>query len=191
MKPYDDLCANADGFFETVLSRRRDDMLCASGCDGCCQVQLSVCAVEADAVRRALGSLDAKTKSALRLKADALAESGATSDPAPPCVMLDADGRCAVYEGRPLVCRTHGLPLMYADAPDVPVDALTASAERLLVWCDLNFTKRPPERADVLDGDRLNGALALVNRAFAESATEGSADAPARFSLVALVQNVC
>ena len=194
MKAYEDLRANASAFFEMVYARRSADMTCEQGCDACCYVQLTVCAVEADAIRSALSALDENEKRTLRERAVAMDVDSDAGDGA--CVMLGRQG-CTVYEARPLVCRTHGLPIAYTDAPDVPVDALldaksVGAERRTLTWCELNFEEHQPAREDVLDGDRLNQALAMVNRAFESESREQEAEqAGERFSLVALVQNVC
>jgi hypothetical protein len=84
-----------------------------------------------------------------------------------PCVMLDGDGHCVVYDGRPLVCRTQGLPLRY------PVGAFRGDEVSAhggdgseLVWCPLNFTKAPPRKEDVVDAERIDSILAVVNLRF-------------------------
>ena len=72
------------------------------------------------------------------------------------CPML-IDDRCAIYESRPLICRTQGLPLL--------LEAEDGGAE--VDFCPLNFTA--PEATNDLDEahlvplDDLNLKLALVN----------------------------
>lgn len=98
------------------------------------------------------------------------------------CVMLEDDGRCAVYASRPLVCRSQGLALAYP-SDVVPVEAVRARAgDKALVWCPLNFTTRPPTGADVLDAGRLDEALAVLNRA-----SVGTRDPLTRWALRDLV----
>ena len=94
----------------------------------------------------------------------------ALADDAPErCVMLEDDGRCAIYASRPLVCRSQGLALAYP-SDVVPVEAVRARAgDKALVWCPLNFTAHPPTGADVLDAGRLDEALAVLNRALVET----------------------
>ncbi len=67
------------------------------------------------------------------------------------------DDRCAVYESRPLICRTQGLPLL--------IEAEDGEAE--VDFCPLNFTA-PDAVADLDEThlvplDELNLKLALVN----------------------------
>lgn len=72
------------------------------------------------------------------------------------CPMLVED-RCAIYQSRPLICRTQGLPLL--------VEAEDGGAE--VDFCPLNFTGE--SAVDDLDEDHLvpldnlNLKLALVN----------------------------
>ena len=75
---------------------------CRRGCASCCVDGLTVFAVEAEAIRRH--------------HADLLA--GGTPHPPGACAMLDAEGGCRVYDHRPYVCRTQGLPLRWIGETD-------------------------------------------------------------------------
>ena len=79
-----------------------DRLQCRRGCASCCVDDLSVFEVEAVRIRIAC--------------ADVLAE--APHGPGG-CAFLDAEGACRIYDHRPYVCRTQGLPLRWAD-PDQP-----------------------------------------------------------------------
>src|SRR5262249_43953831 len=77
-----------------IAERHRGRLLCGRGCASCCSDDLSVTQLEAERIRRAhpaLGTPHAR---------------GA-------CAMLGAEGECRVYEVRPYVCRTQGLPLRW------------------------------------------------------------------------------
>ncbi|HEY8428431.1 MAG TPA: YkgJ family cysteine cluster protein [Sandaracinaceae bacterium] len=145
-----------DAFTRATAARRHADLACRAGCTACCEVQLEVSDVEADAVREAIERLDAEVRARLSARAESL---GAGS----PCVMLE-DGRCVIYEARPLVCRTQGHALRYP-AGTLPPDAVRASVPGgEVTWCPLNYAERPPAPADVLDAERVDVLLALVNR---------------------------
>ena len=79
--------------------------MCRRGCAGCCVDGLTVFEVEAD---RLLRSVDLETL---------------VEGPEGACALLDANGACQAYLGRPYVCRTQGLPLRWgADGPRGPVE---------------------------------------------------------------------
>jgi hypothetical protein len=150
---YVELVGRVDAFFAKVLGRHRADMACAPGCDACCHVRPTVTLVEADAVRAHLATLPADERARIAARA---AE--------PPdddrCAALDDDGRCAVYAARPLVCRSHGVPVRLRDARSLP----------LVSSCEKNFVARGPAAADpdcILDQETLSTVLAAVDAAHA------------------------
>jgi hypothetical protein len=159
---YRALVAKVDDFAARVTAARQADLACRAGCDGCCQVDLTVSAVEAAAVRGYLEALPSEERAAVAARGRARlgGERGA-----PGCVMLDDRGWCGIYPARPLVCRTQGLPLRYP-AELVPVESVRARAgqEGAVTWCELNFTARPPVATEVLDAERMDELLSVVNR---------------------------
>jgi hypothetical protein len=66
------------------------------------------------------------------------------------CALLNRVGHCTGYPGRPIVCRTEGLPLSY------PAPTGT-------VVCEQNFQGVDPEPADTFDMTNLETALFAVN----------------------------
>jgi hypothetical protein len=150
-----------------VTARRQVDLACRSGCASCCVDGLTVLPVEAHAI------------------VDHLEHEGLTRRPAPPpggCAFLDGELACTIYDARPFLCRTHGLPLR------APVD-VRATAHPLLnviddvSWCALNFTTRAPDEEDVVDATRVQALLTTVDARFR---TATGADA-ARVSLRAIL----
>jgi uncharacterized protein len=156
-------------FADAAVIRRRADITCRSGCDSCCHVWLSVSQVESEQLRTGLAALPAEKRAALAARG--LREMQRETERAGParCAMLEADGRCAVYAQRPLVCRTQGLALRYplGFIPEASVRAKTATGE--ITCCPLNFVTSPPSAADVLDAERVDQLLALVNLRFANA----------------------
>jgi Fe-S-cluster containining protein len=74
-------------------------MKCRPGCSACCVDDLTVFGVEAENIR--IHNAD--------LLANALPhEYGG-------CAFLNEEGRCRIYNHRPYVCRTQGLPLYWTD----------------------------------------------------------------------------
>lgn len=84
---------------------------CAAGCCDCCVDDLTVFEVEA-----------------LRIEAHC-ADLLYQGEPHPPgaCVFLSEDGKCRIYEHRPYVCRTQGLPLRWMGIAAEP-EAATGGA---------------------------------------------------------------
>mgnify|MGYP003893663741 CR=1 FL=1 len=72
---------------------------CKRGCAGCCVDDITVFEVEAERIRRGHRSL---------LQEGAPHPTGA-------CAFLDDEGACRIYDARPYVCRTQGLPLRWID----------------------------------------------------------------------------
>lgn len=153
---YAKLIAKVDRFHTEVEGR--SPLACCRGCDACCRVELSVCAVEASRIDEYLRAAEDGVRSRVAARAQA-----ARSDP-PRCVMLDDEGSCAVYAVRPMVCRTQGMALRYPPRT-FPEDAVMArdGAGSDIVWCPLNYRDTPPEGRDVLEAGRLDEMLALIN----------------------------
>jgi hypothetical protein len=166
---YRALVAKVSAFCETTTERNRAVMACGPGCSSCCHAWLSVCAVEHAQLVAAIDALPVAKRAQLvvRGQRELAREQHGESDPR--CALLDADGRCAVYEHRPLVCRTQGLALRYPHGV-VPVSAVR---ERLahgdVTHCPLNFTEQVPEARDVLDAERVDQLLGLVNLRYAQA----------------------
>jgi len=75
---------------------------CRRGCASCCVDGISVFAIEAERIRRRNPGLLAR---------------GPTHPPGA-CAFLDDEGACRVYDDRPYVCRTQGLPLSWFEDKD-------------------------------------------------------------------------
>lgn len=157
------------GFCQGVAARDRADLTCQPGCSSCCQVWLSVCDVEHAQLRTALRALPQARRAELAARGRReLAREQSGASPAR-CAFLDADGRCAVYEHRPLVCRTQGLALRYPAGviPEAAVRTKLATGE--VTHCQLNYVARAPHPADVLNAERVDQLLGLVNVRFARA----------------------
>jgi uncharacterized protein len=127
-------CAALLDFHREIDARARDveathgpRLTCHRGCHSCCVDELTVFAVEAERIRRNAPELLAS----------------AAPGPLGACAFLDGEGACRVYEHRPYVCRTQGLPLRWLDeaGPGGP-------AERRDI-CPLNFDDDGPALEDL------------------------------------------
>jgi Fe-S-cluster containining protein len=98
----DDLAAfhaEVDREVAPLAALHRKRLQCRRGCADCCVDDLTVFAVEAERIRRAHGPLLAEGSPASRGR----------------CAFLDREGGCRVYDVRPYVCRTQGLPLRWVE----------------------------------------------------------------------------
>ena len=141
----DEMCSQTATRFAAQIS-------CRPGCDACCR-HLSIFAVEAAALQRALRHLNEQQAEVIRQAAAASA-----SSPDSPCPLLQG-GLCLLYQARPIICRTHGLPLL-----------IERDGAREIDFCPENFrdTASIPGSA-VIDLDRLNATLAAINTLFVHS----------------------
>jgi len=142
---YRELCAYCDTLALRVQERFADNWQCRAGCSGCCQLR-SVCGLEAVILLQAgLGP---------RLSGSTRVDEGL-------CCLL-RDDRCQVYGSRPLICRTHGLPLVSSTLTEGEVDCCPlnlpalAGVEELEVELVLNLDQLTENLL------RLNLALFLV-----------------------------
>jgi Fe-S-cluster containining protein len=81
----------------------------------------------------------------------------------PECLFL-IKGLCSIYVSRPVICRTHGLPLLQM-----------GEDEWQLSYCELNFKKdNLPDfdESNTFVQDRFNSRLFLINREFIKKLTD-------------------
>ncbi|PTL80707.1 YkgJ family cysteine cluster protein [Vitiosangium sp. GDMCC 1.1324] len=152
---YRELAAKVDTFFTRVQSRHGSAMQCKAGCTACCHVRLSVTALEASVIREGLAGLPEEERVRLAHRA----KQGAPGA----CPALEADGRCAIYTWRPLVCRSHGVPIRHRE-PD---------GETSVSACEKNFEAGaglPDVSPDcVLDQTTLSTVLGALDAAYADA----------------------
>jgi len=94
-----ELHRDVDRAVGSLADRLGERLRCGPGCTECCVDELTVFEVEADRIRRGAAALLAIER----------------PGPAGACAMLDPEGHCRVYEHRPYVCRTQGLPLRWLE----------------------------------------------------------------------------
>jgi Fe-S-cluster containining protein len=141
------LVDKVDGLCRQIETEFADQLACNAGCSGCCR-HISLSWVEAVALATALHRLPPNEAEEIRLRAQSSRSDG-------PCPLL-ADDRCALYRDRPIICRTHGLPVLTETGAGKAID-----------FCPHNFKGLDslPGTA-VVDLERLNTLLDSVNRLF-------------------------
>ena len=165
---YRRLVTKVDAHAAAVAVACGDQIACRPGCDSCCR-HLSVATVEALALAAAVQALPAAQAEDLRRVGSAATDAA--------CPLL-AGGMCRLYAARPLICRTHGLPLLVEDAAGRRVD-----------FCPQNFTGADSLPGSVvLELDRLNALLSLLNRQLLERLHSMGLELPERLSLGAALQ---
>ncbi|WP_136798690.1 YkgJ family cysteine cluster protein [Desulfosediminicola ganghwensis] len=138
---------------EISATQLQKQLKCGPGCDGCC-IQFSVLPLEAAIVAEA-----------------AVAKNVTAENNGESCSLLK-DGLCSVYEVRPVICRTQGLPLAYIDEE---AGAIEVSA------CPVNFPDDYPLSHDeLMFMDSYNGRLAQLN---VQYCTENDIDCSVRIPL--------
>ena len=90
--------SNIDAKVKPLEELHKNRLECRAGCSQCCVDELSVFEVEADRIR-------------------AHCQDILTEQPHPKgaCAFLNTEGMCRIYENRPYVCRTQGLPLRWLE----------------------------------------------------------------------------
>ena len=181
-----ELWRKVDGFFERVGGRYPGALTCGPGCTDCCHRQLTVTGVEAARIELLIARLAPEARETLasrlrerereregsgageRVDAGAGERVDAGAGIGEACVALGDDGRCAIYEARPVVCRSHGLPLRFVEPAADGRRALP-----VLDVCPRNFGGRDLGAVDadcVLDQQTLSVLLGAIDALHAKEA---------------------
>lgn len=143
---YRTLVARVDALCRQIEADFRSQIVCRRGCDACCR-HLSLFRVEAVNLAQALHGLPGPEAARIRDRARRSVADG-------PCPLLE-NGVCQLYAARPIICRTHGLPLLLGEG-EMRVD-----------YCPENFRGLDAlPAAAVIDLERLNTTLAAVDSLF-------------------------
>jgi len=154
---YQILCKKVSEKFEQIQKKYSQHLSCGRGCSQCCVRDITVNDVER-AVIAAYLHLHPQVRMQLELEKKAGPEENK-------CEFLLRDRSCAIYESRPIVCRSHGVPLNLSER-----EAGNTPAERQIDVCPLNFSQSAGQRVlEVLDQNdtinlrTLNTILAVIN----------------------------
>ncbi len=157
-KQYQNLQLETDQITSQLTERYQPYLQCGAGCSGCCQHHLSLFPVEAANVKNAIQNLSPEKQAQVRAQAQEVIAKEIHSESVT-CPLLIEDN-CSVYEARPIICRTQGLPLLY-EAED---------GEHEIDFCPLNFNSDEAiaalDEAHVVPLDPINLKLAIVNIEF-------------------------
>jgi Fe-S-cluster containining protein len=129
---------------------------CRAGCSACCRGLFDITQLDARLLHEGVSRLPQQVQAEVRSRAERqLRElqqrwpgfappyhlnqfpdaewTEMPEDDMTPCALLGADGRCLVYEQRPMTCRLHGLPNI-----DLSGESFSDA------WCSLNFVGSDP-----------------------------------------------
>ena len=149
LKSYQELVEKIDAFFRRVAGRYAEEIKCAPGCDDCCRRSLAFYPFE---VERMLAAAEGLDRAELEGVIHRARQAGA--DPEAACPLLK-EGLCLIYAARPVICRTHGIPML------VP-------GEDSLSMCVFNLKGLEHLDGDcVLDLKPVNQILATINHLLA------------------------
>ncbi len=154
LKKYDELVEEIDQETERLNKMHRNQLQCRNGCDLCC-MDYSIFPVEFYAIYE-------------KLKSNAVAPNTNKNPDENACVFLK-DHSCMIYENRPVICRTHGLPLLYMNDDN----------EWELSNCELNFKTSDFNRFTVqktFPQDKYNSKLFMLNKEFISDFHENKYD---------------
>ena len=137
-----------DSVIEQLTLIHKPHLNCAKGCDLCC-FSFRVFPVEFFAI-------------ANEMKSEATPNLNLEIGEMEKCLFLN-NHQCSIYPFRPIICRTHGLPLLNMNEEGTDWE---------LNICELNFTEADDEVFDndnVLMQDKINSELFQINKAFIEN----------------------
>ena len=157
LQQYGQLLASVDAWFNRSVFLATAEIACKEGCSGCCRGLFDITLLDACYLKQGFDRLDkvvqgrvlekvvgrlAQVRSVwpefappyiLNHRPDEEWEMLMPEEDETPCVLLGEDGRCLVYDHRPMTCRLHGLPLV-----DLSGEVMDDQ------WCTMNFVGVDP-----------------------------------------------
>lgn len=88
-----------DSQIHSIEQKNRSRINCKKGCFSCCKDDLEVFGIEAKNIQNQFTDL---------LQNETEAPKGG-------CAFLDTKGACRIYNVRPFICRTHGVPIAFLE----------------------------------------------------------------------------
>jgi Fe-S-cluster containining protein len=154
---YKQLTARVNALCNRIAETLGEQITCSAGCSSCCTA-ITIFPVEAAAMREALENLPAIQAEEIRRQIS----EHATDERCP----LLLHHHCMLYDARPIICRTHGLPIVY-----------TSDDQRNSDCCPLNLTGAESlSGSSVVDLDKLNTLLVAVNATYLSQTDSTEAD---------------
>lgn len=147
---YLSLRTEIDKLSNQLEDKHKNHMKCKAGCDLCC-MDYSVFPIEFHSILTALKI----NNSVPTINKDASEED---------CIFLN-NHQCTIYTDRPVICRTHGQPLLF----------MGEDSNWELSACELNFTEFDMEEfseENTFPQDKFNSKLFMLNKEFIQEFKE-------------------
>lgn len=141
---YKTLRTEIDSHSENLSNEHSKQMQCKKGCDMCC-IDYSIFPIEFHFILNDLKEKKIEFENSSIKKKNV-------------CLFLK-NHVCSIYNQRPIICRTHGLPLLYAND----------DSEWELSACELNFTAFDFSKftmENTLPQDKYNSKLFMLNKEY-------------------------
>jgi Fe-S-cluster containining protein len=156
LRKYLELLRSVDAWFDSCLEKAGTRISCRPGCSGCCRGLFDITFLDAYLLKTGFEQLRGDLREGVLAKARSRLASlkrewpdfaapyilndfpdeewtEMPEDDETPCPLLSAEGRCLVYDFRPMTCRLHGLPNI-----DLSGESFSDA------WCTLNFPGENP-----------------------------------------------
>ena len=141
---YNNLINEIDNHSKKLEIEHSKQMQCKKGCDMCC-MEYSILPIEFYSILNDLKESKLTPETSAEAKDDE-------------CIFLK-NHVCTIYNQRPIICRTHGLPLLF----------MNENNEWELSACELNFTDFNFEKFtldNTFQQDKYNSKLFMLNKEF-------------------------
>jgi len=136
LEKYKKLLSSIDALCEKITNNSDGGITCHTGCSSCCEAGIRLCPLEAFSIKQW------------------------SRRQTPPkgngsCIFLEND-LCSIYDVRPVICRTHGYPLLYNGDESLE-----------LSLCEKNFTSVGSIDSSLfVDMEKINALMAALNLEF-------------------------
>jgi len=181
LNQYSSLLAEVDAWFNRCSGLYPDRIACVKGCSECCRSLFDITILDAALLKSSFAQLPETVRSRVERQAEERLKQIRTvwpefsqpytlnyrpeedwqllmrEDDETPCLLLDDNGECLLYDFRPMTCRLHGLPLI-----DVSGEVMHDE------WCSNNFPGIDPLLLEGLraDFDRILRDEVALDRLF-------------------------
>jgi len=152
LENYYQMIARVDALCRGIQDALSTRITCSKGCSGCCTA-ITLFPVEAAALNAALEALPDEQRTAIR-------QHVAENSGGERCPLLK-DHCCLLYAARPIICRTHGLPIIFTEGNQRKIDCCPRN---------LGENEQVVSGSTIIDLDKLNTLLVAVNALFISQA---------------------